>query len=277
MSVHEAGDSNSHLFKEEFVVDEPSPPAEVAQQLATRVEAALRPGEVGGVDARVNSPGVVLTGEADPHEERVCRLGVSAFLDYLTVDLVTSSDAWMPYDLKGRPQPAVYAANAPRLSATLRDLSEALDMETDPDDPTYFGKPTETGVENYFDDDTASDVWSSFEIPHRSRVFSHAPGFGHIGYKRTVDGAVKYVAVQGECGVIGYLWASDAENAASFEPRDHADDEAYRAGLVWLDRLRSAHDRGLSPSQALGELADLSGDNEPGVRDLAWLRGITSE
>ncbi|MEU0838035.1 hypothetical protein ABZ370_00985 [Streptomyces sp. NPDC005962] len=72
---------------------------------------------------------------------------------------MTSSDAWMPYDLKGRPQPTVYAANAPRLSAALHDLSEALNMETDPDDPTYFGKPTETGIENYFvDDGTASDV-----------------------------------------------------------------------------------------------------------------------
>ncbi|WP_432587657.1 hypothetical protein ABVG11_20175 [Streptomyces sp. HD1123-B1] len=278
VSVHEAGDSNSHLFKKEFVVDEPSPPAEVAQQLATRVEAALRPGEVGGVDARVNSPGVVLTGEADPREERVCRLGVSAFLDYLTVDLVTSSDAWMPYDLKGRPQPAVYAANAPRLSATLRDLSEALDMETDPDDPTYFGKPTEFGVENHFDDDgTASDVWSSFEVLNRYDAFTHTPGFGRIGYKRNADGEVQYVPVRNERQVLGYLWASDAENAASFEPRDVGDDDVYKEGLKWLDRLRSAHDRGLSPSQALAELADLSEDDEPGTCDLASLRGLTSE
>ena len=277
VSVHEAGDPNSHLFKEELVVDEPSPSAEAAQQLATRVEAALRPGEVGGVEARVNNTGVVLAGEADPREERMCRLGASAFLDYLTVDLVTFSDAWMPYDLKGRPQPAVYAANAPRLSATLRDLSEALDMETDPDDPTYFGKPTETGVENYFDDDgTASDVWSSFEVLTRYDVFTHAPGFGRIGYKRSADGEVQYVPVRGEHQVLGYLWASDAEDAASFEPRDVGDDDVCKEGLKWLDRLRSAYDRGLPPSQALAELAALSDDHTPGTRDLASLRRLTS-
>jgi hypothetical protein len=59
----------------------------------------------------------------------------------------------------------VYAATAPRLSAVLRDLSEALGSETDPDDPSYFAKPTGTGAENYFDaDGTASDVWGSFEV-----------------------------------------------------------------------------------------------------------------
>ncbi|MGY3058030.1 hypothetical protein ACVWZD_002275 [Streptomyces sp. TE3672] len=48
------------------------------------------------------------------------------------------------------------------------------------------------------------------------------------------------------------------ENAASFEPRDVGDEESYQAGLLWLERLRSAHDRGLSPSQALAALADLT-------------------
>ncbi|MFF5707222.1 hypothetical protein ACFY7H_32745 [Streptomyces sp. NPDC012794] len=46
--------------------------------------------------------------------------------------------------------------------------------------------------------------------------------------------------------VLGCLWASDAEGAASFVPRDAADLDAYRAGLVWPDRLQVAYDRRLS-------------------------------
>lgn len=59
--------------------------------------------------------------------------------------------------------------------------------------------------------------------------------------------------VLGERGLLGYLWASDAENAASFEPRDV--DETYRVGLRALDRLRAAHDEGLTPSDALRQLS----------------------
>lgn len=91
--------------------------------------------------------------------------------------------------------------------------------------------------------------------------------------------------VRAEPGTIGYLWASDPENAASFEPRDVGDDAIYRAGLVWLERLRSAHDQGLSPSAALAELAAMpdegsAGHVESDARsqriDLAALRGLAA-
>ncbi|MFD7623483.1 hypothetical protein [Streptomyces sp. NPDC059802] len=68
---------------------------------------------------------------------------------------------------------------------------------------------------------------------------------------------MRYVPVLGKRGVLGCLWASAPENAASFEPQDYADDEHYEAGLVWRDRLRSAADRGLSPLPALTELTRL--------------------
>ncbi|OKK12182.1 hypothetical protein AMK09_31480 [Streptomyces sp. CB02488] len=78
----------------------------------------------------------------------------------------------------------------------------------------------------------------------------------------------------GEHGVLGYLWASDTENAASFEPRDVGDEETYRSGLLWLDRLRLAQDRGLSPSQALTELAGTLEKPGISVLDLAYLREL---
>ncbi|MET8177059.1 hypothetical protein [Streptomyces clavifer] len=168
LSIHEAGKSNSYLFRGDLDLDAASFPPSLAQLLADQVEAALRPGEIGSVYANAKSAGSVVRSDNHAHEEGSFLLGTSAVLDYVSTDLATFSDAWMPYDLKGRAQPTVHSANAPRLSAALRDLSEALHSETDPDDPTHFGKPTEFGVDNYFDHDgTASDVWSSFEIPYR--------------------------------------------------------------------------------------------------------------
>lgn len=72
-----------------------------------------------------------------------------------------------------------------------RSIAEGLD------DLTNFGKPTEFGVDNYFDHGgTASDVWSSFEVPYRYSKFTHAPGFGRLGYKRPAEGLVQYVPIR---------------------------------------------------------------------------------
>jgi hypothetical protein len=45
------------------------------------------------------------------------------------------------------------------------------------------------------------------------------------------------------------------------------DDATYRAGLVWLDRLRAAHERGLPPSAALAELSVMADAEEAGRVD----------
>ncbi|TRV81414.1 hypothetical protein FKN01_02820 [Streptomyces sp. 130] len=265
--VSEAGRSNTYLFKETFELDKLGPDTE--QDLTAQVKASLRPGEIGSVYAHIECPGIIIDASHEVREEKVFLIGSSAFLDYVSTDLVTYSDAWMPYDLAGRAQPTIHAANAPRLSAALIDLSQGLHAETDPDDPTYFGQPTETGVDNFLREDGSScDVWSSFEIPYRYNEFTHAPGFGSIGYKRSTDGEVQYVPVLGEQGrLIGYLWASDAEGAAGFEPQDVGDDETYRAGRLWLTRLRTTHDRGLTPSEALRQLARLPDEDGSGHVD----------
>ncbi|WP_432587660.1 hypothetical protein ABVG11_20185 [Streptomyces sp. HD1123-B1] len=275
VSVKEAGTSHIDLFEDSLTVVGRHDWGEAAEELAHEIRAGLRPGEIGGVSADIDCAGTVLGSAGEVHQE-IFRLGADASAGFVTVDLTTFTDIWMAYDLKGRPQPAVYAANAPRLAAALRDLAEALDDETTPDDPTYFGKPTETGVDNRFEPDgTASDVWSRFEIPTRTRVFRHTPPF-RAGYRRTADGDVQYVPVHNEHGVLlGYLWASDAESAASYEPREAADEEGRQAGLVWLDRLASAYDRGLSPSQALAEL--MPGLLEVNVLDLVSLRERAGE
>lgn len=278
LTIHEAGKSNSHLFQGGLEFKNASLSPDLAQQLADQTKAALGPGEIGSVYATAKSLSVLVNGDGRSQEEGVFLLGASAVLDYVSTDVVTFSDAWMPYDLKGRAQPAIHSANAPRLSAALQDLSEALHAEIDPDDPTHFGKPTDFGVENYLDGDgVASDVWSSFEVPYRYSTFTHAPGFGRIGYKRSANGPVQYAPVRGKHGVLGYLWASDTEKAASFEPGDVGDDEVYTSGLMWLDRLRAAYDRGLTPGEALAELANLSESTRINTLPLAALRNLADK
>ncbi len=275
VSVKEAGKTNTFLFEGEFTAAGMRTPAETAEELAGEVRAALRPGAVGGVSADVACTGTVAGVEGETRQENLFRLGAHAAADFVSVEMTTSTDVWMPYDLKGRPQPAVHQANAPRLAAALRDLEKALESETEPDDPTHFGKPTETGVENRREPDgTPSDVWSRFEIPSRTEVFRHAPAF-RPGYRRTADGDVQYVPIRSEHGVLGYLWASDADSAASFEPRVAADEEGRRVGLAWLDHLAAAYDRGLSPSRALVELTGPA--TPPATLALTSLRELARE
>ncbi|MBC9716052.1 hypothetical protein H9Y04_26265 [Streptomyces sp. TRM66268-LWL] len=261
ISVRTAGSSDALLFDGEVPLDG----QESAQDLARTVTAALRPGEIGSVHTSVTLAGEVRTAQNARVEQGIFRLGSSALLDFVTTDLTTFTDIWLPYDLKGRAQPDVYEANGHRLTALLGELADALGTETEPDDPTWFARPSEQGINNYFDQDgAASDVWGSFEVPYRNRVFQHSPVFDSTVYGRSAEGEVQYLPVVGEHVVLGYLWASDAERAASFEPRDAAEEDGYKAGLSWLDRLGDAAARGLRPTQALAELRRLPADGVVG-------------
>ncbi|MEU9036490.1 hypothetical protein AB0D45_16515 [Streptomyces sp. NPDC048352] len=89
---------------------------------------------------------------------------------------------------------------------------------------------------------------------------------------------MQYVAVSNAHGVVlGYVWTSDAEAAASFEPRDAAGEEAFTVGHLYLERLSAACARGLSPSQALAELTAQMGTGKPRRVDLASLRELAGE
>ncbi|GAB0104453.1 hypothetical protein JMUB6875_34270 [Nocardia sp. JMUB6875] len=164
VKIPEAGKPKHMLFDGEFVINEPEPPEVIASKLANQVRTSLQVGQVGSVDGTIDCTGIIRQEDRDFIQPELFRLGTHAYRDYITTSLVTFSDAWMPYDLKGRAQPDIYAANQPGLAGALTDISRSLHSEIDPDDATYFGTPTETGIDNYFEPDgSPSDVWSRFE------------------------------------------------------------------------------------------------------------------
>ena len=228
------------------------------EMAAALAEAVARERVTGGVEIAgvwVVAPGAWSADGRECGGRRIFRILVSMTPEDGGVTLSTYCDAWMAYDLRGRPQPDVFALNAPRLAAALAEVSQVLGDEISPDDPTDFGKPTETGVENYFErDGTASDMWGSIEALFRlCEVYAELPS-DLERYEKATDLPVRYVPVRSEVEVLGFVWACDADAAAGYEPRSAAGETAFDAAREWLLRLGAAKADGLTPSQALERL-----------------------
>ncbi|WP_234401565.1 hypothetical protein [Thermobifida halotolerans] len=84
------------------------------------------------------------------------------------------------------------------------------------------------------------------------------------GFVSTAEGPVRYVRVARSGEILGYLWYSDTEHAAAFEPRRTGGDAPYNAAVAWTDELRRLHRSGLTPSQAAARLAKSFGGSEVG-------------
>ncbi|GAA4659527.1 hypothetical protein GCM10023347_08640 [Streptomyces chumphonensis] len=93
----------------------------------------------------------------------------------------------------------------------------------------------------------------------RPRAVGGSEDYGYVA-----EGPVSYVAVGSGEGVLGFLWASDAEDAAGFEPRGGAGDAAFNAAVAWAGLLRECRAKGLDPTQALAELSRDGGDEAIG-------------
>lgn len=84
---------------------------------------------------------------------------------------------------------------------------------------------------------------------------------GPDDYGRAATGPVRYVVVANADGVLGYLWASDADDAAGFEPVAARGADAINAGGSWKRKLRPSKAEGLPPSAAIMRLdAGSAGD-----------------
>lgn len=80
------------------------------------------------------------------------------------------------------------------------------------------------------------------------------------GYRIGTRSEITYLPVRLGETVIGYLWASDNENARGYVPRPAAGPPAWRAERWWIRQAVDAAGRALSPTQALRDRIGLPED-----------------
>lgn len=85
-----------------------------------------------------------------------------------------------------------------------------------------------------------------------------------IRYRPMASGSIDYRAVRSEGQLLGFLWASDSEDAANFAENLSAGDQGRNAGVYWYQQLRQMKRDGHSPSHALSVLAESPGDSDFG-------------
>ena len=71
------------------------------------------------------------------------------------------------------------------------------------------------------------------------------------GYEFMTDSPIRYLAVTLGGDVLGYLWASETDDAADYLPRPDGGAVGLDAGYVWGPRLNRAHEEGLTPMELL--------------------------
>jgi hypothetical protein len=74
-------------------------------------------------------------------------------LDAHIVDVLTQSDAWLPYTLPGKPQPEIYEYNAPRLESALQEIQERLEVIPSINDHSEYSHIEGFRLSNFVDAD----------------------------------------------------------------------------------------------------------------------------
>ncbi|MGX1367732.1 hypothetical protein RKD19_003091 [Streptomyces canus] len=87
---------------------------------------------------------------------------------------------------------------------------------------------------------------------------------GPDDYVLRANGPVQYVVVANMEGILGALFASDAEGAVSYVVRREQGPDASNSSGFWRDLRRSAKQRGLAPTEALAEMVQQGGYPFPG-------------
>ncbi|MFK4098826.1 type VII secretion system-associated protein [Streptomyces sp. NPDC019531] len=83
-------------------------------------------------------------------------------------------------------------------------------------------------------------------------------------YPERANGPVRYVVVANMEGILGALYASDAEGAVGYVVRPELGHEASNCSSFWIRLMRSARARGLAPTEALAEMVPQGGYPFPG-------------
>lgn len=209
------------------------------------------------VSVRVECPGFWLESGVKHRVQKLFVIQVDIWKSsLLVVTLETYSDAWLTMDTRDREQSEVYAENAPRLAAALEGISNLLGMAPTPGDPNRYATPTQSGFEDLRNEGPAyDDSWGTFEVAARSSLLRSRIPASEDEYQETTDHPVRYFTIQRDGQTLGYIWASVADDAAGYEPRTAAGDDAFEAGAGWLLRLRAAHGQGLPALNALDWVA----------------------
>ncbi|SPE56235.1 hypothetical protein SNS2_2970 [Streptomyces netropsis] len=218
------------------------------------------------VSVRVQCPGFWREPGAKYRAEKLFVLQVDIWKGSLiVVTLETYSDAWLTMDTREREQAAVHAENAPRLAAALEEVSALLGCFPTPGDPNRHATPTETGFEDLRIEGPAyDDSWGTFDVPARARRLRSLLPPSEDEYPEVTEYPVRYFTIQRDGRTLGFIWASAADNAAGYEPRTAAGDDAFEAGAGWMLRLRDAHSRGFTAPEALDWVAQLPPQQEIG-------------
>ncbi|MGI5137028.1 hypothetical protein [Streptomyces sp. CA-106110] len=104
-----------------------------------------------------------------------------------------------------------------------------------------------------------------FEVPRRTELLQDKLPPHSLLYETQTELPVEFVEVASSGLTVGYLWGTDYDDAAGYEPYTPAGQAALDAGEEWLARLSEAKERGLSPSEALRELSSLPGNARSGA------------
>jgi hypothetical protein len=83
-------------------------------------------------------------------------------------------------------------------------------------------------------------------------------------YKYDAEGPIRYVTVINEHGPLGYLWFSDDEGAADFQPSRAGGTTGVNAAVAWTPCLREAKAKGMLPSEAVTSFASYGKDSQRG-------------
>jgi glycine/D-amino acid oxidase-like deaminating enzyme len=101
-------------------------------------------------------------------------------------------------------------------------------------------------------------------------------------YPGTTGGPVRLHRVIRRRRVMGYLWAAADGEAAGFVARQQAGDDGLDVAVAWVERLRAARSRGLTPQQALGAWVGAvedprAGRVDPAAFEVGSLAGLERE
>ena len=129
-----------------------------------------------------------------------------------------------------------------------------------PAHPVAGGIPADSQEQRASDREALERLANPIRDEHEPSPSEISEGLGYSGSGWDVDqsgydflaaGPVRYLAITREGEVLGYIWVSEAGDAADFVHRAGAGSAGIAAGEVWMSRLDQAAAEGLEPLHAL--------------------------